>query len=112
MICGNTYGNTLLAEALRACAITPTALTTGPTVGISRIATPWRQSMKSFNRFATGLLIAGLFSLSACVFAGPGYYNRDARQAEARDHDNGRHDSERRGCDSEHHDDGCQAEHH
>jgi hypothetical protein len=83
--------------------------------------------MKSFNRFATSLLIAGLLSLSACVFAGPGYndrgpgyndrgpgYNdRGARQAQARgDHDTGRHDNERRGCDSEHESDGCQAERH
>jgi hypothetical protein len=89
--------------------------------------------MKSFNRFATSLLIAGLLSLSACVFAGPGYndrgyndrgyndrgyndrgYNdRGAREAQARgDHDTGRHDNERRGCDSEHEGDGCQAERH
>jgi hypothetical protein len=69
--------------------------------------------MKSFNRVATSWLIAGLLSLSACVFAGPGYGDRNARQAEARgDHDNGRHDDERRNCDSEHQRDGCQAEHH
>jgi hypothetical protein len=70
--------------------------------------------MKSFNPFATTLLVAGLFSLSACVFAGPGRQDdRDARQAQARgDHDNGRHDGERRNCDSEPQGDGCQAEHH
>jgi hypothetical protein len=73
--------------------------------------------MKSFNRIAACFLIAGLFGLSACVFAGPGYGDRGVRQAQARGdhdsgrHDNGRHEDERRGCDSEHQGDGCQAEH-
>jgi len=70
--------------------------------------------MNSFDRFAATLLVAGLFSLSACVFVAPGRHDdRDARQAQARgDHDNGRHDDERRNCDSEHQGDGCQAERH
>jgi hypothetical protein len=69
--------------------------------------------MKSFNRIAACFLIAGLFGLSACVFASPGHNDRDGRQADARsDHDNLRHDDERKGCDPEHQSDGCQAEHH
>ena len=53
--------------------------------------------MKYLNRVAACFLIAGIFSLSACVFAGPGgpsgHDDHGARQVEASgDHDNGRHD--------------------
>jgi hypothetical protein len=69
--------------------------------------------MKSFNRITACILIAGLLGLSACVFDNPGHNDRDARQPQARsDRDNLRHDDERKGCDSEHQGDGCQAEHH
>ena len=70
--------------------------------------------MKSFNRLATYLLIAGLFGLCACMFADRGHNDRRAPQAEAHgDHDNGKHNDGNRGCDSNHRGDGCQdAEHH
>jgi hypothetical protein len=83
---------------------------------IVRIVDRWRQSMKSFNRLATCLLIAGLFSLSACVFAGPGgpgHDDRGERQAEVSgDHDHGNHDEADKNCGSDHQGDGCQEEHH
>ena len=72
--------------------------------------------MKSFNRVAIPLLIAGLFGLSACVFAGPGgpgHDDRGARQAEVfGDHDHGNHDEGDKNCDSDHQGDGCQEGHH
>jgi hypothetical protein len=72
--------------------------------------------MKSFNSLATSLLIAGLFSLSACVFAGPGgpgHDDRDGRQTEVSgDHDHGIHDEGDKNCDSDRQGDGCQEGHH
>lgn len=88
------------APLAHVCATAPTASPCKPTVAV----------MKSFNRVATCLLVTGL---SACVFAGPGYDGRGARQAEARgDHGNGRYHEGDRGCDSEYQRERCQdAEH-
>lgn len=65
---------------------------------------------------ATSLLISGLFSLSACVLAGPGGPGHDehgARQTEmSADHDNGNHGEAAKNCDPDHQGDGCQAGHH
>jgi len=77
--------------------------------------------MKSFSLLTACLLITGLLTLSACVFAapGPGARQADARQADARqadardDHDSRRHGDGDKRCLSEDQRDGCQdREHH
>jgi len=65
--------------------------------------------MKSLNLLTVSLLITGLLGLSACVFAGPG---RGARESQAREEPNGRHDHGDRRCDSDEHRDGCHAREH
>jgi hypothetical protein len=67
--------------------------------------------MKSLSLLTASLLITGLLTLSACVFAAPG---PGGRQADARDdHDNGRHDDGDKRCHSDDQRDGCQdREHH
>jgi hypothetical protein len=70
--------------------------------------------MKYLTRVAACFLIAGIFSLSACVFAGPGgppgHDDHGARQVEASgEHDNGRHDEGDKNCNSDRQGDGCQA---